>query len=140
MPSTTEYEDCTDCCRCSGDCQPSCGTVDAQVTLSGFSDNSCTDCDLINATHTMTVSTTCQWSKSGIGCNGSLVLFYDCNPNLLRLRFVVQTGPGTSVDAAVWEGTPTLPFDCDANVSLDLVSTTGSTCSGYDDPVTVSFV
>lgn len=149
MPSTVEYENCTDCCgdRCdANDCDPDCQGGTASVTVSGLSGGTgCTslECTTLNATHNMTGTgappTNCQWVKSGgAGCASStIVLKYICSTNILRLRFVRQTGPGTTVDIAVYEATPTLPWDCDGNETVSLVSNTAH-CSGWPSTLTVT--
>lgn len=151
MPSTVEYENCTDCCGddCdAADCDPECqyapGNI-ATVAVSGLSAGTgctSTECTDLNTTHNLagTAGSSCAWAKSGggTGCASStIILKYVCSTNLLRLRFVRQTGPGTTVDIAVYEANPTLPWDCDGNETVSLVSNTAH-CSGWPSTLTVT--
>lgn len=132
MPNTVEYEDCTDCClECDGnDCLPACDGGNASVTPSGIGTGTCTatECSNLNTAITLLVGGHgCLWNGTvALSCaSAGVQLRYFCSLNLLRLTFLRQTGPGTTIDIAVYEVTPSIPFLCSGNYTVTKVSDSG---------------
>jgi len=133
------------CCESAGDCPKCSGTAPAAVTvtMSGWSDGTCGDCEYLNSTFTLSQGlVTCYWKAEHLGdisCgNGNVAIVAEIRQfENYEWWVFVNVGGGVQYTYYLNLGN-TNPVDCEAEFTLDYTSMTGTSICNYPATITVN--